>query len=863
MTDSQHTELSENTVKAPSCIHKTFAFFLFAALAAAGSALSPFPARAELPHGSVDVLESSMDDVLANELENLEAIKDRLREAETAQKKIMGEINAYKLKLPVYNNLLLSSKTVSVEDLEKAWLETRALGEEISRKVEGFNGERSGLTPLLGQTRDQVAMTEKQMVEILSDITLKKETASVTKRYKKFAGALKEKYDRLESLDGLYAGRITALKEVQQGFSDISNKLNETIIRKKKESLLERRDFWMNIGFKRILDDSRPVLQQLKAAATVEYWKGEAKAFKTGGAIFMVSFVLLFAIVLFLSRRCRGWLFRLESHPALRDRGWNRLVLKVLHQSMLLLGMTLFIYGYSQAGPVQSKSPVMSVIFHVLLIWLMTGWCLDVLNTTDTGDLIRLPHAATAYLMRFVRMVRWFSVICALLMGFGGGGGAVLIVWRVVFTAGLYVWNLMFWKTVWRLPQFESASKRKQAVFTSVKSVSFAVVLAAFVLELAGYGMLAQYWLTSWGGSLVAGLWAALVFFAIREWDPKSGRAPEEKLDAAAPKTSVRWVMVQLSLAAWFSAFVISLVFAWGGKQAVFVGIFRFLEHTFSLGSLRFSLLGIIVAVLTLLLTHAVSRIWQHVFRKKILKQSGMDEGVQDSVVTISVYVIWSVGILFSLNAVGFTATSLTVVMGALGVGLGFGLQTIFNNFISGIILLFERPIQVGDDIEVGGVWARVREINVRSTIVQTYDNASLIIPNADLISSQVVNWSFRDKRIRRNVEVGVAYGSDVMLVRDTLLEVAETTPRILKLPKPDVIFKNFGDSALIFLLRFWTRLEYFYAVESEVRFEIDRLFRERHIEMAFPQLDIHVRTGMTPPSGKGGDMHPSLTIND
>jgi small-conductance mechanosensitive channel len=272
---------------------------------------------------------------------------------------------------------------------------------------------------------------------------------------------------------------------------------------------------------------------------------------------------------------------------------------------------------------------------------------------------------------------------------------------------------------------------------------------------------------------------------------------------------------------------------------------------------MSFSLLGFIIAILILLLTQAVSRIWQHVFRKNILNQSGMEEGLQDSITTISAYILWSVGILISLNALGFNATSLTVVLGALGIGLGFGLQTIFNNFISGIILLFERPIQVGDDIEVNGIWARVKKINVRSTLVQTYDNASLIIPNSDLISSQVTNWSFKDKRLRRNVEVGVAYGSDVQLVRTTLLEVAEKTPRILKLPKPDVVFKNFGDSSLLFILRFWTRVEYFYMVETDVRFEIDRLFRERKIEIAFPQHDIHIRSGLDPIKTRAADVSP------
>jgi small-conductance mechanosensitive channel len=220
-----------------------------------------------------------------------------------------------------------------------------------------------------------------------------------------------------------------------------------------------------------------------------------------------------------------------------------------------------------------------------------------------------------------------------------------------------------------------------------------------------------------------------------------------------------------------------------------------------------------------------------------------MDIGVRESIATISTYLIWIVGILMALNVFGLNMTSITVVLGALGIGLGFGLQNIFNNFLSGIILLFERPIQVGDDVEVNGTWANVRKINVRSTVVQTYDNATLIIPNSDFISNQVTNWSFKDKRIRRKVTVGVAYGSDLDMVRDTLLDVADKTSRVLRLPKPDVIFKDFGDSALIFLLRFWTRVEYFYTVESAIRFEIDRLFRERGIEIAFPQMDLHLRS--------------------
>ena len=137
----------------------------------------------------------------------------------------------------------------------------------------------------------------------------------------------------------------------------------------------------------------------------------------------------------------------------------------------------------------------------------------------------------------------------------------------------------------------------------------------------------------------------------------------------------------------------------------------------------------------------------------------------------------------------GVSSTSLTVVFGASSIGLGFGLQNIFNNFISGIILLFERPIQVGDAVEISGVWGVVQKINVRSTLVQTYDNASLIIPNSEFISNKVINWSFKDHRIRRVITVGVAYGSDMAMVSGTLKEIAGKAQWVLKLRNPMCCF--------------------------------------------------------------------------
>jgi small-conductance mechanosensitive channel len=156
----------------------------------------------------------------------------------------------------------------------------------------------------------------------------------------------------------------------------------------------------------------------------------------------------------------------------------------------------------------------------------------------------------------------------------------------------------------------------------------------------------------------------------------------------------------------------------------------------------------------------------------------------------------------------------------------------------------------VGDAIEINGVWGEVKKINFRSTVVKTYDNAALIIPNSDFISNLVTNWSFRDQRLRVKINMGVAYGSDIQGVRKILLEVADANPHVLKYPHPDVHFLEFADSSLNFVLRVWTDIDHMLVVGTEIRFEIDRRFREAGVEIPFPQQDLHLRT--FPENGHG-----------
>ncbi len=231
---------------------------------------------------------------------------------------------------------------------------------------------------------------------------------------------------------------------------------------------------------------------------------------------------------------------------------------------------------------------------------------------------------------------------------------------------------------------------------------------------------------------------------------------------------------------------------------------------------------------------------------ERLLSRSQVDLGVRHAIGAIFRYVVVALGLIIILQTAGIDLSALTVLFGALGIGVGFGLQSITNNFVSGIILLLERPIKVGDRIEVGNVNGDVINISPRATTIVTNDNIAIIVPNADFISSKVVNWSYTNRNVRFNFPVGVSYGSDPEQVRRVLLDVARAHQGVLKEPGPSVLFDGFGDSSLNFLLRVWTRD--FSTVpgvlRSELYFAISLAFKEHGIEIPFPQRDLHIKSG-------------------
>jgi small-conductance mechanosensitive channel len=227
-----------------------------------------------------------------------------------------------------------------------------------------------------------------------------------------------------------------------------------------------------------------------------------------------------------------------------------------------------------------------------------------------------------------------------------------------------------------------------------------------------------------------------------------------------------------------------------------------------------------------------------------LLAKSKIDLGVRVAVGTIFRYVVLTIGLIIVLQTVGIDLSTVTILAGALGIGIGFGLQNITNNLVSGIIILFERPIKVGERVEIGNVSGDVIKISMRSTTIVTNDNISIIVPNSEFISSRVINWSHIDRNVRLNFPVGVSYRENPESIKKVLLEVAAENEGILKEPKPDVLFSDFGESYLEFNLRVWTR-EYINrpgVLKSQLYYAIFKKFKEHNVEIPYPHRDILIR---------------------
>ena len=265
------------------------------------------------------------------------------------------------------------------------------------------------------------------------------------------------------------------------------------------------------------------------------------------------------------------------------------------------------------------------------------------------------------------------------------------------------------------------------------------------------------------------------------------------------------------------------------------------------LPGVNLSLFQIFLLIALLIAVFWISSRTKRFLFNRFLAKSGLDRSLQYAIAQIVSNVVLIVGIFIVLDNAGIHLGALTVFAGAVGVGVGFGLQNIASNFISGLVILAERPITVGDRVEVAGIAGQVQHIRARSTVIVTNDNITMIVPNTKFIDSPVTNWTYGDPRVRFRIPVGVAYGSDVSKVREALIAAAREHPAALSDPEPSVFLDKFGDSTIDFELVVWS-MEMSYRprrFKSDLNFLIDKHLRAAGIEIPNPQRDLHIRSGV------------------
>ncbi len=265
----------------------------------------------------------------------------------------------------------------------------------------------------------------------------------------------------------------------------------------------------------------------------------------------------------------------------------------------------------------------------------------------------------------------------------------------------------------------------------------------------------------------------------------------------------------------------------------------------FELGGKEFNVSALVLLLVMVCAVFVFEAFFRRQAMPRLLKRTRLQPALQYAISRIAGYVVIAFGLFIALDTVGLNLSSLAIFAGAVGVGVGFGLQNIVSNFMSGLIILTERPIALGDYVDVNGTGGRVKEINLRSTMVITNDNIAIIVPNSDFIANTVTNFSHGDPKVRVRLPVGIAYGSDVQKFKQGMIDVAKANPDVMKAPEPDVFFIGFGDSSLDFELAVWADDQAFRPLrfKSALYYAIEAKLRELDIEIPFPQRDLHIRS--------------------
>lgn len=438
------------------------------------------------------------------------------------------------------------------------------------------------------------------------------------------------------------------------------------------------------------------------------------------------------------------------------------------------------------------------------IVWAFTG--------------IYLTNAFTGFLPSYARSTRALALFLAL-AGIGG-----------LYWLGRYVQQ-----------ELSLSGWRKPILWTT--GILIGLLTAAVLGEVIGAIGLARL-LT---GGVLRVIYAALILYGLFVFTgssirfvfsaPNAANTPERDANGILQ----RWLLVALD---WLVAIIFAILAlrAFLLREPLLELVGKILNHNFSIGAIDFTLGSILIFLLVVTGAMLFSRLLRFFLTPRLYRRIDIARGTGAAISKLLHYAILTLGFFLAMGAAGIQLNKFAILAGGIGVGVGFGMQNIVNNFVSGLILLFERPVQVGDMVTVGQTSGEVTNIGFRASIVKTSEGSDVVIPNANLVSENFTNWTHSDERRRGEVSVGVAYGTDPEIVIRMLTDIAATHPKVLRNPAPSAFFTSFGESSLDFVLRYWTLVDCYPNVNSDVHIMVCQKFAQEGIEIPFPQRDLNLK---------------------
>lgn len=512
----------------------------------------------------------------------------------------------------------------------------------------------------------------------------------------------------------------------------------------------------------------------------------------------------------------------------------------------------LFGGGYLLHTNLESQPPV----FGPWLCFSVSLYCLSLVLFQLRRHLqptpAETPSTSVPYkrfnVLVFLALLLFFFTRLDLLADFDFSALATLLeLAQTVVICSICVFGVWFLWPI-RLPKSLARMEKSRKVAISL------VAILVSIIELSGYRNLALFALAGMVGTfLLSTLLRFSLFFIdqtiggffIGKYRWQLGLRHKLGLSAEDNLTGMTWIRLIFKLLVYSIGFLLFLQL-WGLREAEEKKIHGYLMDGFNIGGLIIAPARMVFGVFIFACGWTLISWVKMQMEKRWLREAGFSLSAEETLVTMTGYCGFALAVIVGLSVAGFSFSNLAVIAGALSVGIGFGMQNIVNNFVSGLIILFERPVKRGDWISIGTTEGYVQKISIRSTLIQTFDRSDVIVPNSELISNQVTNMMLNDNFGRLIVPIGVAYGSDTDLVRTVLLEIAANNEQVINdssAPKPIVLFLAFGDNSLNFELRcHLANIDKRLLVKSAINYEIDRAFRAHKISMPFPQRDLYIK---------------------